>query len=203
MRVLLIDNYDSFTYNLKQLLQQYADSVEVKRNDELCVKELHEYDAFVFSPGPSIPDNAGYMKDIIRKYAGKKPMLGVCLGMQAIAEVFKCELSLMSSPMHGIAKKVEHEGHLIFDGIPSGFLAARYHSWVVDSQSISEEINVIATADELVMALEHSTYPIYGLQFHPESILTEDGDQIISNFFNLGLVRNNTKQNETVTEEVI
>ena len=203
MKILLVDNYDSFTYNLRQLLLQFADQIDVKRNDELVVDELNEYDAFVFSPGPSIPDNAGYLKDIIQKYAGEKPMLGICLGMQAIAEVFDCELSLMSRPMHGIAREVQHTEHLLFKGVASGFLAARYHSWVVDRQSISKVINVIATADDLVMAIEHVKHPIYGLQFHPESILTESGQQIISNFFNLVFNRGKSKQNEKVIREVI
>lgn len=185
MRVLLIDNYDSFTYNLKQVFVENKCEVDVVRNDVLNFDEMDSYDALVFSPGPGLPGSAGDLKKVVETYLDKKPMLGICLGMQAIAEVLGSELELMSSPLHGCGTKVEHFGHPIFNNIPSVFSVGRYHSWVVKPAEDQKKFEVISKDMRgLFMGIKHREYPVFGLQFHPESILTKDGSQIIANFLN-------------------
>lgn len=185
MKILLIDNYDSFTYNLKALLETAGAEVKVQRNDKVLEESISEADALVFSPGPGIPEEAGQMMDIIQTYHPTKPMLGICLGMQAIGEIFGSELQLMERPIHGFSAQIAHQGDAIFSGLNANFEAARYHSWVVAENSIQLPLKVIAKSeDEKVMAIKHNEFPIYGFQFHPESVLTQLGIQLINNFLN-------------------
>lgn len=188
MKTIIIDNYDSFTYNLKHLVCQLgtaADTVDVVRNDRFKLDELDIYDKIILSPGPGIPSEAGLLLDVIRRYAPTKPMLGVCLGHQAIGEVFGGSLVNLSQVYHGVATPVSltNEPDYIFDGMPERFEAGRYHSWVVDGSSMPDELLVTAISDEgLVMALKHARYDLHGIQFHPESVLTPMGATIIKNF---------------------
>lgn len=186
MKITLIDNYDSFTYNLKALLLETGAEVEVLRNDKVSLDELQKSDALVYSPGPGIPDEAGMMKTVIRTFAQDKPQLGICLGMQAMAEVFGSALTLMERPIHGFSSDIHHRGDALFTTIPSTFEAAHYHSWVVDPQTITSDLEVIATTtDQRVMAIKHTRFPLYGFQFHPESVLTPLGSKLIHNFAQL------------------
>ncbi|MBD3637620.1 MAG: aminodeoxychorismate/anthranilate synthase component II [Crocinitomicaceae bacterium] len=183
MKAVLIDNYDSFTYNLYAQLVEMGLQVDVYRNDKVQLKQLEQYDLFFFSPGPGIPNEAGDLLRIIDQFKDTKPMLGICLGMQAIGEVFGSALKLIEKPLHGVSRPVRHFGDLIFEGIASPFEAARYHSWAIDSNQISSDLRVIAESENKdVMAVKHAYYPIFGFQFHPESILTEVGDTLIKNF---------------------
>jgi anthranilate synthase component 2 len=186
-KVLVIDNYDSFTYNLVYLLKNCAKvSVEVVRNDKVDIETIKDYDKLLFSPGPGIPLEAGMMCDIIREFAAVKPMLGVCLGHQAIGEVFGSKLKNLSNVFHGIATDIhvmQSEG--LFKNVPKSFKAGRYHSWVIDESNISHDLEVTATdAGNLIMAVAHKKYDIQGVQFHPESILTEHSETIINNWIN-------------------
>ena len=185
MKILLIDNYDSFTYNLKALLEKVGASVIVERNDCVQAESLVSADAIVFSPGPGIPSEAGQMMDVIQSYHLSKPMLGICLGMQGISEIFGANLELMQRPIHGFSAKLIHSADSIFEGIQETFNAARYHSWIVAENSIQYPLKSIAKSEDgKVMAIKHSEYPIYGFQFHPESVLTKVGDRLITNFLN-------------------
>lgn len=186
IKILVIDNYDSFTYNLVHLLLKYAE-VKVVKNDEVNMDEANSFDKILFSPGPGIPDEAGQMIDVIKHFAGKKSMLGICLGHQAIGEVFGGKLKNLSKVYHGVSTPVEitDTKHYLFRGIPQRYEVGRYHSWVVDEKNIPQEISVIATDDAgMVMALAHNKYDINGVQFHPESIMTEHGDTLIRNWVN-------------------
>lgn len=183
MRIALIDNYDSFTYNLKAQLKNPGAEVDVFRNDKLNFYDLYRYDALVLSPGPSLPKDAGRLLELIDHFKEAKPILGVCLGLQAIAEVFGGQLELLDRPLHGFNKEVRHFGDALFAGIDHDFMAARYHSWVVTKEDIPHDLQVIAVGENKeIMALKHIDLPIYGLQFHPESILTEVGNKITLNF---------------------
>ncbi|MEO9531386.1 MAG: aminodeoxychorismate/anthranilate synthase component II [Crocinitomicaceae bacterium] len=183
MKILLIDNYDSFTYNLKSLLEECGAKVLVKRNDKIQSSDIEKSEAIVFSPGPGIPSEAGQMMDIIQEYYLNKPMLGICLGMQAIGEIFGGELKNLDRPIHGFGAKILHQGDPIFSSLPFEFEAARYHSWVLDKKTILAPLSVLAsTKDNQVMAIKHLEFPIYGFQFHPESVLTLNGAQLIKNF---------------------
>ncbi|MCB0676565.1 MAG: aminodeoxychorismate/anthranilate synthase component II [Saprospiraceae bacterium] len=186
MNLLLIDNYDSFTYNLVQYFRELSDcSVTVRRNDEVGADEPDGYDALVFSPGPGIPSEAGAMLDLIRRYAGQKPMLGVCLGHQAIAEAFGGKLENMTTVFHGVATEIGlvEPGSPLFAGLPPTFPVGRYHSWTVREEPFPAELLVTARdLDGRIMALQHRRWPIYGLQFHPESILTPLGISLLRNF---------------------
>ena len=197
MRTLLIDNYDSFTYNLKALLESQGCKVQVQRNDEIDFEKVEAFDLLVFSPGPGIPSEAGAMIDLIKIFSGRKPMLGICLGMQAMAEVFGAALKLQKQPLHGIAKEISHFGDPIFSRIISPFKAGRYHSWVVDQKTLPDTLKVLAKSENEIMAIRHAIYRIYGFQFHPESILTDEGEKLIRNF--LFLLK--TVQNEKITEQ--
>jgi len=186
-KILLLDNYDSFTYNLQHLIEKSEMAkVEVVKNDKLHLNHLQYFDKIVLSPGPGIPSKSGMMPDLLQACATKIPIFGVCLGMQAIAEHFSCRLKNLNRVFHGIATPIhllEKKG--IFAGCPDNFLAARYHSWVVDENAIN--INIVVTAvDEngLVMAIRHKTLPLCGVQFHPESILSEYGERILNNWIN-------------------
>jgi anthranilate synthase component 2 len=188
----LIDNYDSFTYNLRELIERQIEHVDVFRNDVISPEDLLVYDMIFISPGPSVPVEAGRLLDIIEFLKDKRPLFGVCLGLQAIGEVFGGKLELMDKPLHGISRPIIHEGDALFDGIPSGFEAARYHSWVLSADELPGEIRVIAASENnRVMAIKHESLPIYGVQFHPESVLTEVGDIMIKNFLNQIKIKTN------------
>lgn len=183
MKILLIDNYDSFTYNLKALIEQTNAKVEVVRNDKVDTASIEKYDAIVFSPGPGVPSEAGQLLEIIQEFHLTKPMLGICLGMQALGEVFGADLVILERPIHGFSAKIKHFGDDLFKSLPSEFEAARYHSWVLDAKTILNPLKVIAkTEDMKVMAIKHVEFPIYGFQFHPESVLTKVGIHLIKNF---------------------
>lgn len=184
MKILLIDNYDSFTYNLLHILRESGYETHIAHNDEIPFAELNDYDKIILSPGPGIPAEAGNLLKLIREYAPTKSILGVCLGEQAIGEAFGATLSNLEQVYHGIQSpvKIIRQDYL-FDGLPDTICVGRYHSWVVDSQNLPSEIEVLAVDSQgQIMALRHHTFDVRGVQFHPESILTPDGKQIILNF---------------------
>ena len=184
-RVLVIDNYDSFTYNLVQYFGEMGADLTVVRNDELDVNQVarHRPDAIVLSPGPGRPANAGVTSEVVRTCSGRYPILGVCLGHQAIGEVFGGRIVRAGKLMHGKTSQITHRGHALFKGIPSPFEATRYHSLVVDPARIPRTLQVIARSDDgEIMGLAHREHPTWGVQFHPESILTAAGKQLLANF---------------------
>lgn len=183
-RVVIIDNYDSFTYNLAHLVKQLGAKVEVFRNDQFTLNQLERFTKIILSPGPGIPDEAGLLMDVIRTYAGRKPMLGVCLGHQAIAEVFGGKLVNLKEVYHGIATEGTQFGNdPIFSGLPKRIVMGRYHSWVVDRAGFPDCLEVTAMSDDgQIMALRHRNYNIHGIQFHPESVLTPEGATIVRNW---------------------
>ncbi|MEK9530573.1 MAG: aminodeoxychorismate/anthranilate synthase component II, partial [Flavobacteriaceae bacterium] len=186
MNILVIDNYDSFTFNLVHYLEEMDCTVTVKRNDQFAMDEVAQYDKVVLSPGPGIPEEAGLLKDVIERYAQTIPMLGVCLGHQAIAEVFGGALSNLATVFHGVSSSMKViEDDPIFDGLPKTFDVGRYHSWVVNKPLPKGFILLAEEENGQVMAFKHDTYPIYGVQFHPESILTPNGKQILQNWLAL------------------
>ena len=181
LRILLLDNYDSFTYNLYQYLCQLGAEVEVVRNDEITLEEIEakELDGIVVSPGPSRPENAGVTLDVIRRFGPHTPILGVCLGHQSIGLVYGGEVVTVE-PVHGKKSAVDHRGHGVFEGLATPVEAGRYHSLAVARESMPDVLEVTATSpDGLVMGLRHKEHPVEGIQFHPESILTEDGMQML------------------------
>ena len=183
--ILLIDNYDSFTFNLVHVLGEVGGLCAVRRNDALTVAEAMAMDpeAIVLSPGPCTPNEAGICLQLIAAAAGRVPLLGVCLGHQAIGQVFGGVVKRAPVPMHGKVAGVEHAGSDIFAGLPTPFQAARYHSLIVERETLPPELQVTAwTADGLVMGLRHRTMPVFGVQFHPESIASEGGREILANF---------------------
>lgn len=184
MKISIIDNYDSFTYNLAHLVKELGAEVKVYRNDQFEMNDLADTDKIILSPGPGIPSEAGKLLDVIRYYAGKKPMLGVCLGHQAIGEVFGAKLENLDDVFHGVATEGSQLGNdYIFKGLPKRFLMGRYHSWVVSKEDFPDCLEITAQSDEgQIMALKHKEYDIHGIQFHPESVLTPDGRAIVSNW---------------------
>lgn len=186
MKILVFDNYDSFTYNLVQLIKEIASDakVEVFRNDEIPLEAVKGYDKILLSPGPGIPSESGLLLPLIKEYAATKSIFGVCLGQQAIGESFGGTLSNLSKVYHGIATPI----HLtnpssLFEGLPNTFSVGRYHSWVVNENDLPKELIITSKDDEgYIMSLEHSTYDVKGVQYHPESVLTPDGAKIISNW---------------------
>lgn len=187
MNILLIDNYDSFTYNLSQYLEEEGgEDVEVTvwRNDQFDIDDVERFDKIVLSPGPGVPDEAGLLKAVIRRYAPTKPILGVCLGEQAIGEVFGAEIYNLNTVFHGIQSGVRIvASDYIFDNLSDSIKVGRYHSWVVGKEDFPAELEVTAVSEEgQVMALKHRRYDVHGIQFHPESILTPEGRTIIRNF---------------------
>lgn len=184
MKIVIIDNYDSFTYNLSHLLKELGAEVEVVRNDKFELKDLEQYDKIVLSPGPGIPSEAGLLLDVIGTYAGRKPILGVCLGHQAIGEVFGASLENLKEVYHGVQTEGTQLGNdYIFDGLPERVMMGRYHSWVVAKDSVPECLEVTAMSDDgEIMAMRHRQYDIHGIQFHPESVLTPEGKTIVGNF---------------------
>lgn len=197
MKIVIIDNYDSFTYNLSHLVKELGADVTVYRNDQFELPQLEAFDKIILSPGPGIPSEAGLLLDVIKTYAGKKPILGVCLGHQAIGESFGGKLENLSDVFHGVATEgtvlevADGEGTLtngkhcdiVFDGLSERIVMGRYHSWVVSNENFPECLEVTAVSDEgQVMALRHRTLNIRGIQFHPESVLTTEGRTMISNW---------------------
>lgn len=184
--ILLIDNYDSFTYNLAQLAEQAGAHVTVIRNDRLELDDLRKYDKLILSPGPGIPSEAGQMMEVIRMYAPIRPILGVCLGHQAIGEIFGGKLTNLTDVFHGVQTNIDLTSEdYLFEGLPSRIPVGRYHSWVVDRDGLPDCLEVIAQSDEKqIMGLRHRSLDIRGVQFHPESILTPAGETIIRNFIN-------------------
>lgn len=186
MKTVIIDNYDSFTYNLAHCLKSLGAETDVFRNDKFCLESLDGYDKIVLSPGPGIPSEAGLLEDVIRIYAGKKPILGICLGEQAIGEVFGGQLTNLSAVFHGVQTpiRIDHAAdNYLFDGLPETIDAGRYHSWVVSRENLPECLCITAESMEgQIMALRHRDYDIHGLQFHPESVLTPDGMHILDNW---------------------
>ncbi|UOQ70295.1 anthranilate synthase component II [Hymenobacter cellulosilyticus] len=187
MKILVLDNYDSFTYNLVQLLRElgYGDSTDVVRNDKINLDDIEQYDAIMLSPGPGVPSEAGLMPEVIRRYAPTKRMLGVCLGHQGIAESFGGELYNLPAVLHGIATDadiVAGEDRL-FNGLPERFKVGRYHSWVVTPENFPAELEITARdTSGQILAFRHRQYDVRGVQFHPESILTEHGHQMLKNW---------------------
>lgn len=187
MKIVIIDNYDSFAYNLSHLVKELGADVTVVRNDQFNMDEIAVYDKIILSPGPGIPSEAGLLLDVIKTYAGKKPMLGVCLGHQAIGEVFGGKLENLSEVFHGVATPCHITANdPIFQGLPDSITIGRYHSWVVSKNGLPDCLEITAESDEgQVMALRHRQYDIHGIQFHPESVLTPEGRIIIKNFIDL------------------
>jgi anthranilate synthase component II len=187
-KILVLDNYDSFTYNLVHCLDgEGSHQVSVVRNDEVDLETVAGYDGVVLSPGPGIPSEAGQLLQLVDKYKGSTRIFGVCLGLQAIAEVFGGKLLNLSEVFHGVSCPVRltGPGHYLFSGMASGFMAGRYHSWVAERESLPGELRVDAVDDHgYIMAISHVQYDICGVQFHPESILTPDGKKMITNWLN-------------------
>ena len=190
-RIVIIDNYDSFTYNLSHLLKEVGADVTVFRNDQFRLEELQQFDKIVLSPGPGIPSEAGLLLDVIRAYAPTKPMLGVCLGHQAIGEVFGARLLNLDDVVHGVATSCRIVANdPIFDGLLNKITVGRYHSWVVSQEEFPSCLEITAVSDDggsvpNIMALRHREYEVHGIQFHPESVLTPEGKIIIKNFLDL------------------
>ena len=184
MKTVIIDNYDSFTYNLAHLVKELGTEVDVLRNDKFELEELEKYDKIILSPGPGIPEEAGLLLEVIRTYAGRKPILGVCLGEQAIGQAFGGKLTNLSEVFHGIQTNVKIKNKdYIFSGLPTEIPVGRYHSWAVDTEGFPEELVITAISSEgQIMALKHQEYDVHGIQFHPESVLTPDGKQIVGNW---------------------
>jgi anthranilate synthase component 2 len=184
MKIVIIDNYDSFTYNLSHLVKELGAEVTVVRNDQFELADLEPYSKIILSPGPGIPSEAGLLLDVIRTYAGKKPILGVCLGHQAIGEVFGGKLENLSDVFHGVATPCHIlNDDPIFSGIERDITIGRYHSWVVSNENFPDCLEVTAVSDEgQVMALRHKTLNVRGIQFHPESVLTPDGKKMLQNW---------------------
>ncbi len=186
--LLVIDNYDSFTFNLVQYLGELGADLEVQRNDQITVKEIEKMgpERIVLSPGPCTPKEAGICVPLVKKLAGKFPILGVCLGHQSIAEAFGGKVIRAPYLMHGKTSQIHHDGKTVFDGLPQDFTATRYHSLIVERDSLPKSLEVSAsTADGLIMGLRHKEHPIEGVQFHPESILTDTGKGLLRNFLGL------------------
>ena len=185
MKILVFDNYDSFTYNLVQYLEKVSNvKVDVFRNDKISLEGINRYDKILLSPGPGVPSEAGILLEVIKKYAPTKSILGVCLGQQAIGEVFGGKLINLDSVYHGVATEMEViKDEILFKGIPRKFKAGRYHSWVVDSTNFPSELEItVKDENGYVMGLRHKKYDVRGVQFHPESILTEHGLEMIKNW---------------------
>ena len=195
--LLVIDNYDSFTYNLVQYFGELGEALEVHRNDTLSVDDVGamQPEAIVVSPGPCSPREAGISVDVIRRYGSQIPLLGVCLGHQAIGEAYGGVVTRASRVMHGKMSQLRHDGTRLFAGVPSPFGVMRYHSLIVERDSLPAELEVTATAVDdprEIHALQHRTHPVWGVQFHPESILTEHGRELLVNF--LGMARAHRRQ---------
>lgn len=188
MKIIVLDNYDSFTYNLVHSIEKFTNSkIDVVRNDKVDVEYFAKYDKIVLSPGPGIPDEAGILKPVIKRWASEKSILGVCLGLQAIGEVFGGTLENLDKVYHGVSSTIIQTitDEAIFQGIPEIFEAGRYHSWIVNRNTLPEELEITAIDKQgQIMALRHKKYDVRGVQFHPESVLTPMGDKMIENWLN-------------------
>jgi len=193
MKILVFDNYDSFTYNLVHLVEKILHlKVEVFRNDEIALEKVKEFDKIILSPGPGLPAEAGLLLPLIKEYASSKSILGVCLGHQAIGEAFGGKLVNLSTVYHGVATKIDVGGQKseirskLFDGLPGELEVGRYHSWIVSDDNFPKELEVTARDENnYIMALQHRTYDVQGVQFHPESVLTPMGENIMRNWLNV------------------
>jgi anthranilate synthase component II len=185
MKILVLDNYDSFTYNLVYIVRQlgYGDQLDIFRNDKINLTQVDFYDKILLSPGPGIPSEAGIMPELLKRYSSTKSILGVCLGHQAIGEAFGGDLINLSEVLHGVASTVQVKEDLLFKEVPDTFKIGRYHSWVINESTLSPDLEIIArTPDNQIMAVRHKYLDVRGVQFHPESILTENGAQIMKNW---------------------
>jgi anthranilate synthase component 2 len=191
MKICLIDNYDSFTFNVEHQLLMLEHEVDVIRNDKISIDEISQldYDAFVIGPGPSNPKNAGISLELINYFYDKKPILGICLGHQCIGEVFGGKIVIADKIMHGKTSNLSHTKSSIFQNIKEPYIAMRYHSLVISEKSVSDDLEILAWCEDdnkkTIMAVKHKTYPVVGIQFHPESIFTEQGNKLLDNFFTL------------------
>lgn len=185
LKILILDNYDSFTFNLVHYVEQFCNDLTVKRNDEISLDDVDAFDAIILSPGPGLPKDAGIMPELIKHYSARKKILGVCLGHQAIGEAFGASLKNLNQVHHGIAIPVSivDPDESLFKEVPNQIETGRYHSWVIDKETVPAELVVTATDDDgEVMAIRHTKYDVCGVQFHPESLLTPNGLQIIKNW---------------------
>ena len=185
--LLMIDNYDSFTYNLVQYFGELGQEVKTFRNDQITIEEIRKLDPkyIVISPGPCTPKESGISMQVIDSFKEKKPILGVCLGHQAIGAVFGANIIKAKELMHGKTSKINHKGNFLFEGMPQNFIATRYHSLVIEEKTLSKDFIVNArTEDGSIMGIQHCKLNVSGVQFHPESIMTEDGKKLLSNFLN-------------------
>ncbi len=185
MKILVFDNYDSFTYNLVQIIEQIVDEkVDVFRNDQIPLENIEKYDKIILSPGPGIPEEAGILLELIKKYAPTKSIFGVCLGQQAIAEAFGGSLINLSEIYHGVATESNQiKEHSIFKNLPKTLEVGRYHSWAVNPENFPEELEITSIDNNgMIMSLKHKTYDVHAVQYHPESILTPNGREILENF---------------------
>jgi len=188
MKILVFDNYDSFTYNLVQIIEQIIGSeVDVFRNDQIALEDIEKYDKIILSPGPGIPEEAGILLEVIKKYAPTKSIFGVCLGQQAIAEAFGGSLINLSEIYHGVATEATQTSeHHIFNNLPKTLEVGRYHSWAVNPDDFPAELEITSVdRNGMIMSLKHKSYDVHAVQYHPESILTPDGKQILENFLKL------------------
>ncbi len=184
-KVVVVDNYDSFTYNLVHLLNECGYDATVWRNDKFELKDLATFDKILLSPGPGLPSESGLLLDVIKEYGSKKSILGVCLGLQAITEVYGGSLYNLKKPVHGTATPLNilKPEEILFKGIPNNFMVGRYHSWAADKANFPDEMEITAVDSEgVIMAIAHKTLDVRGVQFHPESILSEHGKEIVSNW---------------------
>lgn len=199
MKLLVLDNYDSFTYNLVQYIQEILGrSVDVIRNDAISLDDVDQYDVIVLSPGPGVPSEAGIMPELIQRYSPNKIILGVCLGHQAIGEAFGAELENLTEVFHGVetTMKVTDQEAELFTGIPADFPAGRYHSWVIRKGTLTADFRVTATdSTGEIMAIQHRHYAVHGVQFHPESIMTTHGYQMLENFLSYAAQQLEASQN--------
>ncbi len=185
--ILLLDNYDSFTYNLAQFLGQLGEKLEVHRNDKITLEEIaaKKPDRIVISPGPGTPDDSGICLDVIHRFSGQIPILGVCLGHQAIGQVFGGKVIRAPEIMHGKTSRIHHDERTVFKGLPQDFVATRYHSLIVEEKSFPAELEISARTDGVIMGLRHRKMCVEGVQFHPESVLTAVGMQLLKNFLSI------------------
>ena len=186
-KILVFDNYDSFTYNLVQMIEQIiGEKIDVFRNDQIPLEDIEKYDKIILSPGPGIPEEAGILLELIKKYAPTKSIFGVCLGQQAIAEAFGGSLINLSEIYHGVATESNQiKEHSIFKNLPKTLEVGRYHSWAVNPENFPEELEITSIDNNgMIMSLKHKTYDVHAVQYHPESILTPKGREILENFLN-------------------
>lgn len=185
MKILVLDNYDSFTYNLVHIIRELGYAMDIFRNDKISVEDVKKYDKILLSPGPGIPDEAGIMKSVVKEYGPSKSILGICLGHQGIGEVYGAKLFNIPKVLHGVTSvtEVKDNDEYLFKGIPKTFQATHYHSWAIVPETINKDLQVTAINNEgLVMGVKHSKYDVKGLQFHPESIMTPEGPKMIANW---------------------